>query len=246
MSASRGTGVMVESWGVSRRGHARGENQDAFLNWPEVLLWSVADGVGGGCNGALASQLVVRNLMRTPQPVSLDGHIGNVTRLLQFSSRELWLGSHGDAASTVVALLMHQGAGACLWAGDSRCYLLRAGRLHVCTRDHSARQRKIDRHELTVHEAGRMIPGNVVTNAVGVADSCPVESIRFRLHRGDRFLLCSDGVSDQIAPVTMARHLGKPRARDAALGIVDDLGARAHADDATVVAVFLSGGANAG
>lgn len=242
MPASRGGVVTVESWGVTRQGVARAENQDAFLNWPERLLWSVADGVGGVCQGREASQLLVRNLMRTPAPSSLDAHIGNVRHLLQRSNREMRQGANGFSASTIVVLLIHRDRAACLWSGDSRCYLRRGNVLYQCTRDHTVRQRTIDRKELTVHEAGRMVRGNVVTNAVGIWDVLRLDSASFSLLRGDRFLLCSDGLSNCISPEVLSAHLGRPRARDAALGIVDALHGCGHPDDATVVTVFLSGG----
>lgn len=240
ISDSSRVAVTVESWGLTRRGRACRENQDAFLNWPEHLLWGVADGVGGTSNGASASRLLVRNLMRTPAPPCLDSHVENVTRLLMQSNQELSQGSQGDAASTVVVLLIHRGTAACVWSGDSRCYLLRERALYQCTHDHTARQRKIDRKELTVHEAERMVRGSVVTNAVGIRDRLCLETTRLSLRRGDRFLLCSDGLSDNVSLESLATHLGRPRARDAALGIAEALEASGHPDDATLVTVFLS------
>lgn len=241
ISGSQQVALTVESWGLTRRGRACRENQDAFLNWPEHLLWGVADGVGGSSDGAAASRLVVRNLMRAPAPPSLAGHVENVTRLLARSNRELRQGGLGDAASTVVVLLIHLGGAACVWSGDSRCYLLRERTLHQCTRDHTVRQRKIERKELTEHEAERMVRGNVVTNAVGVRSRLCLETTRLSLRRGDRFLLCSDGLSDNVSLEALATHLGRPRAKDAARGIAEALDERGHSDDATFVTVFVSG-----
>lgn len=242
MPASRESVVAVESWGLTRKGHAREENQDAFLNWPEHLLWSVADGVGGGSQGREASRLLVKNLMRTPEPSSLDAHIRNVRHLLERSNRELRQGAHGDAASTIVTLLIQGDRAACLWSGDSRCYLLRGGILYQCTRDHTLRQRAIDRKELTDHEAMRMVRGNVVTDAVGAGDVLRLDTASFPLRRGDRFLLCSDGLSNCVSPAALSAYLGRPGARDAALGMAEALQGCGHPDDATLVTVFLSGG----
>jgi serine/threonine protein phosphatase PrpC len=240
--ASRESVVTVESWGLTRKGHAREENQDAFLNWPENLLWSVADGVGGGSQGREASRLLVKNLMRTPEPSSLDAHIRNVRHLLERSNRELRQRANGDAASTIVTLLIHGDRAACLWSGDSRCYLLRGDILYQCTRDHTLRQRAIDRKELTDHEARRMVRGNVVTNAVGAGDVLRMDTACFLLRRGDRLLLCSDGLSNCVSPAALFAYLGRPGARDAALGMAEALHGCGHSDDATVVTVFLSGG----
>jgi serine/threonine protein phosphatase PrpC len=227
---------------VSRKGLAPRDNQDAFLNWPENLLWGVADGVGGGVSGAEASRLLVRNLMHTPSPDSLDAHVANVSRILMQSHRHLhWQGA-GQAASTIVVLMIHETRAACLWAGDSRCYLLRQGVLYLCTRDHTVRQRKIERNELTVHEAVRMVPGNVLTNVVGGGEDMHLESTGFSLRRGDRFLLCSDGLTEMLSPGALVASLREPHAMAAAVRLGKSLDARGHRDDATAVTVFLTGG----
>jgi serine/threonine protein phosphatase PrpC len=234
------TVISVESWGLTLQGRVRAQNQDAFLNWPERLLWSVADGVGGGRHGEEASRFLVRNLMQAPAPSSFETHLGNVRQLLQRSNHELRI-RYQDAASTVVTLLIHGGRAACLWSGDSRCYLLRGDVLYQCTCDHTLRQGKIARNELTVHEAARMVSGNVVTSAVGAKDDLRLETTCFSLCPGDRFLLCSDGLSNCMSPKVLSAFLAGSRARDAALGISDALQRSGHCDDATVVTVFLSG-----
>ena len=231
----------VESWGVSRKGLARRDNQDAFLNWPENLLWSVADGVGGGVNGAEASRLLVRNLMHTPRPDSLEVHVANVSRILTQSHRQLHGQGAGQTASTIVVLTICQTRAACIWAGDSRCYLLREGALYLCSRDHTMRQRKIERNELSVHEAVRMVPGNVLTNVVGGGPELRLESAAFSLRRGDRFLLCSDGLTEVLPPEVLVVSLREPHAMAAAERLGKFLDARGHRDDATAVTVFLTG-----
>ena len=238
---SRKALVSVESWGLTRRGHARAENQDAFLNWPERLLWIVADGLGGSNNGGEASRLIVRHLMQTPGPQSFDAHIGNVTSLLEEVNGLLRRGGFCGAASTVAVLLIHGGRAACLWAGDCRCYLLRDDVLYQCTRDHTLRQDAIERNELTPHEAERMVRGNVVTNAVGVEDALRLGKVSFALCRGDRFALCSDGLSKSVSPAALHVHLRRPKAWGAAQGIADALDGCGHPDDATLITVFLEG-----
>jgi serine/threonine protein phosphatase PrpC len=232
----------VESWGVTRQGRACRENQDAFLNWPENLLWGVADGVGGGVNGAEASRLLVRNLMHAPCPASLEAHVAGVSRILHQSHRQLHGLAAGRAASTIVVLMIHETRAACLWAGDSRCYLLRQNVLYLCSRDHTVRQRKIERNELTAHEAVRMVPGNVLTSVVGCDGDLRLGSVGFPLRRGDRFLLCSDGLTEMLPPETLAASLREPQAMAAAMRLAKSLDARGHRDDATVVTVFLTGG----
>lgn len=235
--------VSVESWGISRQGSVRGENQDSFLNWADHTLWAVADGVGSSQKGGEASRSIARFLLQVPQAVSLDAHIDNVSQALRNANalfcRQARDGQ-GTAASTAVVLLMHGGAAACLWAGDSRCYLFRDGVLYQCTRDHTLRQEKIDKGELTAPEAARMIQSNIITNAIGAQDSLRLDDVRFSLRAGDRFLLCSDGLFSLIAPEALSAHLTRGSAKEAAEGIAERLDEMHQPDNITFVVVFLS------
>lgn len=232
--------VTVESWGLTQQGNIRKENQDSFLNWAERKLWAVTDGVGGKEHGAAASRLVVRSLMQTPAPVSLDAHMDAASGFIREANRLLLEQAGGASASTVVALLMHGGMAACLWAGDSRCYLMRGGVLYQCTKDHTLRQQKIDAGELTAPEAVRMIKGNIITNAVGVRDDMDIGEVRFSLKPCDRFLLCSDGLSNLLAPESLSGFLAKDSAREAAHGISDTLKSMTQPDNITFILVFVS------
>jgi serine/threonine-protein phosphatase Stp1 len=235
--------ITLESWGASLQGNVRADNQDAFLNWADHMLWAVADGVGGGLHGGKASRLITECLMLTPPPTSLDSHISNVTQRLQRANNSLR--NHGmmakdKIASTVAALLIHDASAACLWAGDSRCYLFRDGVLYQCTRDHTLRQEKIDKGELTAPEAKRMVSGNIITNALGVHDELRLDEVRFSLRAGDKFLLCSDGLFSLIAPEALSARLTISTAKGAVEGIMESLNGMRQPDNITVVAVFLS------
>jgi serine/threonine protein phosphatase PrpC len=234
----------LESWGWTHHGTIRDENQDSFLNWPSRTVWAVADGVGGGSNGALASKTIVNSLMNIPLPASFVEHVANASHALNQANRQLLAKAGGSAqitASTVVALLIHEDKVACLWAGDSRCYLLRGGVLYQCTSDHTLRQQKIATGDLTAPEAQRMIQGNIITNAVGIDKELKLEQVTFSLKADDRFLLCSDGVSNLLSAEAILRHLSGNTARDAAFMIAETLGNLPQPDNVTFVAVFISG-----
>ena len=243
MAEKRIFAVHVESWGVSRPGDGRSENQDSFLNWADHMIWAVADGVGSSEYGGAASRAVARALLNTPPPLSLDAHIDNVTQGLQHAN-DIFLcqakATGAMTASTAVALVIHDGSAACLWAGDSRCYLLRDGVLYQCTRDHTLRQEKIDKGELTAPEARRMIRGNIITNALGIHEQLRLEEVRFSLRGGDRFLLCSDGLFSLMAPEALSAYLTKPSAKEVVEGLSEALAGIPLPDDTTFVAVFLS------
>lgn len=230
--------VRINSWGWSQQGKLREQNGDAFLNWPECRCWAVADGVAGSEYGDRASRLLIENLMEIPPATSLEQHIGNVRSSLEqshalLSARTLW---PGPAASTIVALLLHGRQAACLWAGDSRCYLLRNDVLYQCTHDHTLRQEKIDRGELTYPEACRMVKGNIITSAIG-APAYRIDEVRFTLKGGDRLLLCSDGLTETLSPLRLRGLLKQGGARACAERIRESLADYPQTDDTTLIAI---------
>lgn len=238
--------VMLESWGTSHKGTVREENQDAFLNWPEFKIWSVADGLGGSARGGEASKLVTELLMQIREPDSLENHVRQTRKKVEQANaflieQSLLDESGSNGATTLVCLLMHEGMAACLWSGDSRCYLLRGGVLYQCTKDHTLRQHKIDTGELTVPEAQRMVKNNLITNAIGVSTRVQLEEIRLQLLPGDRFLLCSDGLTGLLDAESLAVHMGGFTAKDCVDNIMEAVSHMPQPDNITLVVVCLSG-----
>lgn len=234
--------VTLTSWGISQQGDVYKENQDSFLNWPERKFWSVADGVGGTQHGAEASKYITRSFLSLKEPDSLDSFIVATRERISESNSTLYSRKllDGSAGSTVVTLLIHEGKAACLWAGDSRCYLLRNETLYQCTRDHTLRQHKIDRRELTIPEAYRMVKGNVITNAVGVQADLQLDEVRFALQAGDRFLLCSDGLSNLLSPSALKQYMLRESPQASCGALSDALKDRRLDDNVTFIVVFLS------
>ena len=240
---SRAVSVSVESWGWTQTGHVCEDNQDSFLNWPERLLWAVADGVGGSERGKEASALIAGMLTLIPPPKDLDEHVANVVHELEkvhLLTRQRSERIGGTAACTVVTLLVAGSEAACLWAGDSRCYLLRDGVLYQCTKDHTLRRQKVEAGELTKAEAERMIRGNIITKAVGGNEKLALEKTRFRVKVGDRFLLCTDGLSNILNADALAHYLTRPSAKSAVDGIIKAIDDIRQPDNITFIAVYIS------
>jgi serine/threonine protein phosphatase PrpC len=235
--------VAVESWGWTQTGNSRTDNQDSFLNWAEGLLWAVADGVGGSEHGGVASHLIAKLLTRVAVPDSFDTHIDNVRNELKKINSLVHKGSQGmgtTAASTAVVLLMGGNEAACLWAGDSRCYLFRDEQLYQCTRDHTLRQQKVDQGELTIDEAKRMIQGNIITKAVGAGEDIEFDEVRFPLKAGDRFLLCTDGLFNILGTEAISQYLGRRTAHEALEGFKDAIQYREQPDNITFIVIYLA------
>ena len=114
-------------------------------------------------------------------------------------------------ASTVVILVARDDHFACLWAGDSRAYLLRDGALLQISHDHSLVQELVDTGAIDAAAAEHHPHANVITRAVGAAlDELALDKVSDRLQPGDRFLLCSDGLSKTLEEADMRGLLAGP------------------------------------
>ena len=125
-------------------------------------------------------------------------------------------------ASTVVVMLARGDHFACLWAGDSRAYLLRGGVLRQITRDHSLVQELLDAGAIGPDEAMNHPRGNVITRAVGAeVDDFVLDKVSDRLVPGDRFLLCSDGLCKTVPEDQLAELLAAPNGTSPSESLVE-------------------------
>ena len=199
------------SVGRTHVGQVRTLNEDALLNRPNVGLWAVADGMGGHASGDYASQFIAHTLDRIDSFGSayqfrdaVERGLKQVNQSLRDHAAEQ---KSGIVGATVVALLAHQGHYACLWAGDSRAYLYRNGSLRRLTSDHSFVQEMVDAGVLTPAQARAHPKANVITRAVGADNELDLESVSGLIQPGDRFLLCSDGLSNLVSEREMSESL---------------------------------------
>ncbi|VXB37784.1 Protein phosphatase [Pseudomonas sp. 8BK] len=197
-------------------GKVRARNEDAFLALPEQGLWVVADGMGGHQNGALASRLIVEQLAE-PSAGDLPQRLDELRKRLHSLNRRLGqeltvTAAHPDPVigSTVVALLIEGDRAACVWAGDSRCYLWRGSRLYQLSRDHSLLQQLIDEQQLSPSEAARHPAAHALTRAIGASDELKLEILELDVLPGDAFLLCSDGLYQGVSVDDLGAALNLP------------------------------------
>ena len=237
--AARQQPAPLQTFTSAARSHTGGRelNEDRVLERSDVGLWAVADGMGGHRAGDVASALVVEALGQVASFGSGYAYLNDVAGRLQAVNSDLLersgggrgRGRPGLMGSTVVALLAHEGYYACVWAGDSRAYLLRRGRLTRITHDHSLVQEMVDAGSLSVEEARSHPRANVITRAVGVAEPLQLDRRHAAIEPGDIFLLCSDGLTgamcdDEIEERLLRRDL--ERAADDLLGLALGRGAR--------------------
>lgn len=207
------------SWRSAARteaGKVRARNEDALLALPEQGLWVVADGMGGHQNGALASRLIIEQLAE-PSEGDLSQRLNDLRKRLHGINHHLGQALTVVAGqpepiigSTVVALLIEDNRAACVWAGDSRCYLWRSSRLYQLSRDHSLFQQLIDEQQLSPAEAARHPAAHALTRAIGASDELKLEILELDVLPGDAFLLCSDGLYQALSADELSAALNLP------------------------------------
>ncbi len=223
-------------------GCVRKLNEDAYVDRTDLGLWGVADGMGGHDAGDHASQATVAALGRVPPPPSAPILLATVKAALVEANQELRQEAAGRGpgriiASTVVTLLTFGEHYACVWAGDSRLYLLRGEELRQVSRDHSHVQELVETQLLSPEEARNHPLGNVVTRAIGAADELDLESRHDRLRDGDLFLLCSDGLCKAVEDDEIRAILMREPLFDAPYALIESAIERRASDNVTVVAV---------
>ena len=199
--------MLFEEVERSHVGCRRKVNEDALLARQELGLWAVADGVGGQSAGDLASALVVERLGRVAAGPELVARKLAARTAIEEANLAIWkmaCANSGTMGSTVVALAIGDGGYSCLWAGDSRAYLLRDGKLRQLTHDHSLVQQLVDSGDLDPEMAVNHPNANIITRAVGSAPSVELDSMEGDLRAGDQFILASDGLTRLLREDEMA------------------------------------------
>ncbi|MBS0522960.1 MAG: serine/threonine-protein phosphatase [Proteobacteria bacterium] len=233
---------------ATHAGTAKRLNEDAYVNRPDLGLWAVADGAGGHESGEVASAEVAGLLQSIGAGLSAGEVLVEVrSRLEEAHARLRAMGSARGigvmVATTVVVVLARDDHFACLWAGDSRAYLLRGRALTRITRDHTLVQAMVESGEISEAESAGHPQANVVTNAIGAdSDSLDLEKRTGQLVPGDRLLLCSDGLFKAISEDQVAELLAGDGDSGAERLVIAALAARAT-DNVTVVTIeFEAGG----
>jgi serine/threonine-protein phosphatase Stp1 len=192
------------STSASHVGMVRKLNEDSLICRDRLGLWAVADGMGGHQAGDLASQNITSALGNVSDNKDIAELLRATRRAInEANSHLISLSDQYDSArrpgSTVAALLISGVEAAVVWAGDSRIYRLRNSELDQITRDHSHVQELVDQHLIGPEEAESHPMANVITRAVGIEEPLDLDVLHFDVVSGDRFLLCSDGLSRLLA-----------------------------------------------
>jgi len=239
----------IRSWHATHPGTKRKHNEDTWVDRPDLGIWAVADGAGGHQAGEYASGLIAEALGSLAPELSASELVGAVRVRINDTHRALReeaarRGADTVIASTLVALLARDDHFACLWAGDSRAYMLRDGELRQITKDHSLVQELVDSGTIAPEDAEKHPHANIITRAIGAdIDEVVLEKVSGRLQQGDRFLLCSDGLCKTVPFPQLAELLQSDNGVPAPAALVAAALALDATDNVTAVTIEIPGAA---
>jgi len=175
----------------------------------DTFLYVVADGMGGHDSGEVASELASRTLCKVARlrakdaknltPEYLENVLDEAFQTANNTVKENAESRGNDMGTTLVALLIVQGKLALIAnVGDSRGYLLRDKVLHKVTRDHSLVQRMVEQNRISEEEARNHPHSNILLRTVGTERNVEIDIYAVEIERGDRMLLCSDGLWGEV------------------------------------------------
>ena len=208
----------LQPFGATDPGKVRQNNEDALLvgDGGDETLFVVADGVGGFEAGEVASSIAIDVLRGLGPDDSFEGAIEEANRRILAAGR-------GDdrlsgMSTTVVAARFggtrREPVVEVAHVGDSRAYLFRDGELKPVTEDHSLVAELVRSGDLTREQAFEHPQKNLITRALGTENGVSVDTIVLPVEVGDRFVLCSDGLTDMVreegVEEILARHPEDP------------------------------------
>ena len=229
-------------------GLVRQGNEDSGLVSPQLI--AVADGMGGHAAGEVASRIAVEVLQSlTPALISVDIDEDSAEDLLMHSLHsidvEISLVTDEDIekrgmGTTLTALLIRDKYISLLHVGDSRCYRLRGNTLEQLSNDHTVIQELLDQGAISVAEAADHPQRSMLTQALrGDGDVTPVLQM-YEIKKGDRYLLCSDGLSGVLTEKEIKIGLKKSDKEEAVKFLVDATYVNGAPDNVTVLIADIS------
>jgi serine/threonine protein phosphatase PrpC len=229
-------------------GLVRQGNEDSGFVSPQLI--AVADGMGGHAAGEVASKIAVQVLQSlVPTLISADIDQDSVEDLLMHSlhsiDSEISLVTAEEIekrgmGTTLTALLIRDNYISLLHVGDSRCYRLRGNTLEQLSNDHTVIQELLDQGAISQAEAAEHPQRSMLTQALrGDGDVTPVLQM-YEIKKGDRYLLCSDGLSGVLTDKEIKIGLKKTDKDDAVKFLIDATYVNGAPDNVTVLIADLS------
>jgi protein phosphatase len=218
----------------SDTGLLRPANEDSGYAGPRLLV--VADGVGGHAAGEVASAVAVASLATLDEDSPGGDLLERLSSAVGSANHHLRDMVAGDPdlkgmGTTLTALLRAGSRFGLVHVGDSRCYLLRGGRLQQITHDHTFVQTLVDEGRITAEEAGHHPQRNLITNSLDGREDIALDLSIREARAGDRYLLCSDGLSSVVSEETIRETLLTETHAEAAVTRLVDLALKGGGPD---------------
>jgi serine/threonine protein phosphatase PrpC len=252
--------VRIVSCGITDVGLKRSHNEDNYLVNEELNLFVVADGMGGHAGGEYASAICVNTVeevvtsleMNGGRPATMPEKDGDtqddpveVSReklryAIQLAGRRIFekaaeMTEYHGMGTTAVVVLIEQGNAIIAHVGDSRVYMMRDGRAEQVTDDHSLVYQKVKEGLITAEQAKTHRMRNVITRSLGYQEEVEVDVQVRAVRRGDRFLLCSDGLCGHLEVDEIGEILDKAGPQESARRLVEMACERGGEDNITAV-----------
>jgi PPM family protein phosphatase len=233
----------IRSGYATHVGNVRDHNEDNYRVKPELGLWIVADGMGGHESGEVASAMTVDIVGQSVEDGkslkdSLVAAHEAVMRAAESDPTKLGMGS------TVVVLKITGSRYEIAWVGDSRVYLFsQKGGFKLLTHDHSYVQLLIDNDLISPEDAKHHPMSHVVNQAIGSSPkgTVAVDTLNGTVHAGDRFLLCTDGLTNEVPDEAIAAVLRREKDHQAAVEkLIEEALAAGGSDNVTTVIVEIA------
>jgi protein phosphatase len=206
--------VMIQVGFKSDKGLKRGNNEDACFVMPKEGVFIIADGVGGGASGEIASRTTVSMIaeyVRSNPPLGITDVATAKAYFLPclqeindkiFEMAEKYVENQG-MATTVVIGHVNGKRGYFANIGDSRAYVFRKGRLRQITEDHSYVNDLVRTGVISEEDAQTHAKKNMITKALGGDPVCEPDFYQANLENGDVILLCTDGLYGEVEEEAM-------------------------------------------
>lgn len=233
--------------GLTNPGLVRSTNQDAYHIDPEGRFVIVADGMGGHAGGEEASRIATQVIQDylvehwnspQPNPALLEGAFFQANQAIVKDQHNY--PQRSDMGTTAVAVIFRERQPWCAHVGDSRLYRLRSSKLEQLTEDHTWVARALKFGELTPEEARTHPYRHILLSCLGREDLREIDVQALDVQPGDRLLLCSDGLTEELSDGLIASHIQSNAAADRSVtALVQAALANGGRDNITVAIVAI-------
>jgi protein phosphatase len=249
---------VIEAYGATDVGKKRDRNEDSFLIDRDLGLFVVADGMGGHAGGGVASKLAVETIHASlVEAKRAFPHAFQVAATLEEGGAKDRLREAVEAAcariyqeaqanppllgmgTTVTAALVLGSHVYLAHVGDSRCYLLRGGKIFQVSEDHSLVNEQLKAGAMTPDEARHSRFRNIITRSVGFEEEVLVDLVGIDAQDGDAFLLCCDGLTNLVEDDEILEVVDRNSLADVPKRLISIANDRGGDDNITVIAVRL-------